>query len=262
MACAEAVARTRAFHHKGSEGAHLGAAGIPAPKVLLWPGMFLVQHWYSFNGTVVPAPDRWFNIVTGAGAAAGALGVVAGAFFAARYGRRASVSLTASVLPTPVGFVIVARPSVKAVGIFRVRFVKGNSGSKVMVVEMYQDDQGEPQCAKTYPRLNIFGEAFVDGGEELVTTTLIPVPTPAASVIGWAVWFEVHAPNRFLRLRWLTRAVARKPVRWAWNQPPTQWLWLRVPQPWRKALRRVFLSEGWSWTDQVFLPLPKSNGEA
>ncbi len=153
---------------------------------------------------VVPAPDHWLNVMTEVGATAGALGIAAGAFFAARYGRRASVSLEATVLPTPAGFVIVARPSVKAVGIFRVRFVRGNSGSKVMVVEMYQDDKGEPHPALTYPRLNVFGEAFVDGGEELVTTTLIPVPVPPASVIGWAVWFEVHAPNRFLRLRWLT----------------------------------------------------------
>lgn len=220
--------------------------------------MFLAPHWYSLSGAIVPAPDHLFNIVTEVGAAAGALGVAAGAFFAARYGRRASVSLTARVLPTSAGFVIMARPSVKAVGIFRVRFVKGNSGSKVLVVEMYQDDHGEPRPAKTYRRVNILGEAFVDGGEELATTTLIPVPAPPASVIGWAVWFEVHAPNRFLRLRWLTRAVARKPVRWVWNQPPTRRLWLKVPEPSRKALRRTFLGEGWSWTDQVFVPLPKT----
>jgi hypothetical protein len=215
----------------------------------------------SMSISVAAAPDHLFNIVTGVGAAAGALGVAAGAFFAARYGRRASVSLTASVLSTQKGFVIVARPSVRAVGVFRVRFVQG-TGSKVIVFEMYQDDKGEPQPALSYPRLNVFGEAFVDGGEELVTTTLIPVPVPPASVIGWAVWFQVHAPNRFLRFRWLTRAIARRPVRWAWKRGPVQWLWHRVPKPCRKVLRRVFLGEGWSWTDQVFVPLPKPNEEA
>lgn len=200
----------------------------------------------------LPPSDTWLNIVLEASAIATVAGVAGGALFTARYGRRASVALSATVQPTPTGFVIVARLSVKAVGVFRVRFRKGEEGSRIEVTEMYTDTDGEPQPAITYPRSNFFGDSFVDGGEELTTTTMVPVPSPSPSIIGWAVWLQVCAPYRFIRLRWLRRVVALAPVRFIIDHQPVSWLRRPLSRPWR----RFVLSPGWSWTDQVFVPKP------
>jgi hypothetical protein len=93
--------------------------------------------------------------------------------------------------------VIAARPSVKAVGVFQVRF-REKRGAVVRVTEMFVDTAGTPRAARTYEEEDVFGEAFVEGGEELISTILFPVPSPTAAVIGWRVDFEIRAANRFL----------------------------------------------------------------
>jgi hypothetical protein len=208
-----------------------------------------------------PAPDHWLNIVLGVAALLTIAGVLIGAFFTVRYGRRASVSLSAEALRTEVGFVIVARPSVKAVGVYRVKFVEGPAGSTAGVTEMYPDASGRLHEGMTYPVHDLFGDSFVDGGEELVTTTLVSVPSPAGSVIGWTVWVRFRAPNRILNLhrtRWIVR---HGPVNWLIQNGPTGWLihngpahWLIRSRPLRWARRRVV--SGWSWADQVFISVP------
>jgi hypothetical protein len=197
----------------------------------------------------LPPPDHWLNVVLALGALAAVAGVLVGAFFTALYGRRASVSLSATAAKTPGGYVILARPSVKAVGVFRVRFLGGNEGSQVTVTEYYTDVAGNPIEAITYPRRNLFGEAFVDGGETLTTTTLVPVPNPAATVFGWAVWLEVRAPNRFLGRLWIRAA-----GHWILRRRPVRFTRRHSPRFLRRWLRRIF--GDWSWTDQVFVPVP------
>ncbi|MGH9007426.1 MAG: hypothetical protein ACRDV6_06915, partial [Acidimicrobiales bacterium] len=82
-------------------------------------------------------PDHWLNILTGSGATAAVVGVVGGAAFAARYGRRASLTISATAEPAKGGYLIIVRPCVKAVGIFRVKFTRGSAGSQVLVTEKY-----------------------------------------------------------------------------------------------------------------------------
>jgi len=206
-------------------------------------------------------PDHWLNIALGIAAMVTAAGVVVGAVFTARYGRRASVSLSASVEETTQGYLIIARPSIKAVGVFRVRFVKGRDGSSVGATELYLASNGDPTPAKEYSRHNILGDAFVDGGEELITTSLVPVPNPPDSVIGWAVWVVVYAPNRFVRLRWTAWIARHPPLSWAVRTRPAQWVRRRVPASVRKYVRWIVFESGWTWTDQVFIPRPGARGQ-
>src|ERR1700728_2570524 len=84
--------------------------------------------------------DRWLSVMTGFGATTAGVGVLAGALLAWRYGRRASLSIKAKAHPVPGGsFLIAARPSVRAVGVFGVRF-RATNGSTVRVAEVWVDD--------------------------------------------------------------------------------------------------------------------------
>ena len=148
----------------------------------------------------LPAPsDTWLNIMTGLGAGAAVAGVLGGAYLAGRYGRRASVSVQAEAHENPGGVLIVARPSVKSVGIFRVRFQK-ERGAVVTATEMWVDGDGEVRAdgrARCQPDVFRKG-SLVEGAEELMTTVTIQMPKPTDPVIGWAVELEIRARHRFL----------------------------------------------------------------
>ncbi|HEY0226497.1 MAG TPA: hypothetical protein VGC05_08880, partial [Mycobacterium sp.] len=73
------------------------------------------------------------------------------------YGRRASVSVSAEVHGVPGGFALVARPSVSAVGVFRIRFHKVR-GSVVQYTEMYIGGDGKLAEGFTRENVNVFGE--------------------------------------------------------------------------------------------------------
>jgi hypothetical protein len=127
---------------------------------------------------------HWLTIVTGLGAVATAAGVAAGACLAMRYGRRASVSVSAKAYPTLTGIVIATRPVVKAVGIFRVKF-HGPKGAVVKVTEIYINDSRELQDGLSRDRDAVFGTQFVEAGEELTTTSVFPPTSPSPRVIGF-----------------------------------------------------------------------------
>jgi hypothetical protein len=48
---------------------------------------------------------------------------------------------------------------------------------------------------------NVFADSFVEGGEELLTTIVIPIADPDDTTLGWFARIEVKAPPRFLRGR-------------------------------------------------------------
>jgi hypothetical protein len=201
-------------------------------------------------------PDHWLNVILGLAAIATTLGFLAGGIFTARYGRRASVSISAEVSDVPGGYLIVARPSVKAVGVFRVKFTKGEGGSQLQVTQVFVDAEWQPARVPEERRFDLFGDSFVEGGEELTTTTVIPVPKPPGSVVGWFLWLQVCAPNRFLRLDWLRWVVHQvRPIRWASGTKLALFIRRNTPAPIRRRVRRAL--NGWQWTDQVFVPIPK-----
>jgi hypothetical protein len=213
-------------------------------------------HHAAFSGS----SDHWLNIVLGLAALATLAGFAAGAIFTGRYGRRASVSLSAKATPVPGGYLIVARPSVKAVGVFRVKFTKGEEGSQLQVTQVFIDAEWQPVRVPDERRSNLFGDSFVEGGEELTTTTVIAVPKPPASVIGWFLWLQVCAPNRFLRLDWVRRGLRWPPIRWVVGWRSFRKLRAKIPAPIRRYVRRIL--NGWQWTDQIFVPLPEGHNYA
>lgn len=142
--------------------------------------------------------DLWLNLALGGGAIFGVIAIVVGATFTARYGRRASVSVSAQLFQSHNVFAIIVRPSVKAVGVFKIRFTY----ARVTVVPLKFDSNAE-QLPSEPPAIteNVFGDSYVEGGEELLTTIFQPVREPDTSTIGWFARIEVQASPRFLRGR-------------------------------------------------------------
>lgn len=144
--------------------------------------------------------DHWLNFALGLGAISGLFAVLVGGFFTARYGRRGSVSISASILRTPRLSAIVARPSIKGVGVFRIRIAY----SRVVVETVRYDDEGRYLSSES-PTVseNVFAESFVEGGEELLTTIVLPIREPDDGVLGWLTRIEIKARPRFLGGRYL-----------------------------------------------------------
>ncbi len=157
------------------------------------------SYWQMSGHDPVPAPDHWLNVVLALGALAAVAGLIGGAYLAGRYGRRASVSIKAEAHENPTGVLIVARPSVKSVGIFRIKFHK-ERGAVVKATEVYIDGAGVVKVdGRSRPNLDVFGnDSLVEGAEQLLTTVLILMPKPTQSVIGWLVDLDVRARHRFL----------------------------------------------------------------
>jgi hypothetical protein len=155
---------------------------------------------------------HWLTIVTGLGAFATAAGVATGAVLAVLYGRRASVSVTASPHVTPSGVVVAARPVVKAVGIFRVKF-HATEGALVRLTEVYIE-QGELKEGRSWTETGAFDQQYVDAGEELPTTVIFPPISPPGSVIGWLVYLKIAAPTRLAKFRsawWMDQVFVPRP---------------------------------------------------
>lgn len=151
--------------------------------------------------TALPPPDHLFNFVTELGAALAGGAVLGGATLAFLYGRRASAAISAEVHPTPAGFVVSTRPTVKAVGVFRVKFQEGR-GVVVRLTEVVVDDNGDLQeNDNAWEHEGAFDQQFVDPGEELTTSVTFGPILPEPSVVGWMVYLRVTAPTRFARVR-------------------------------------------------------------
>jgi len=149
-----------------------------------------VLHWLAVHG---------LNLVIGLGAGAGAVAVAAGGVLAFLYGRRASASVSAEVHSRPEGYLVIARPVIRAVGLYRVKFQE-TDGVMVRLREVHLDNDElvERECM-VYP--GAFGQQYVDAGEELSTSVTFPPLRPPESVIGWLVFLDVAAPTWLARFR-------------------------------------------------------------
>jgi hypothetical protein len=159
--------------------------------------------WGNQTTKVAGGSDRWLNFALGLAGIATAAGVAGGAYLAARYGRRASISIRATVEALDDGGVIIAaRPVVKAVGLFRVNF-HGPRGALVRVREhLLVDPDESPTGMKQglyWELVAVFEEQFAEAGEELATTVLFRLP-PARDrkVVGWIVAVAIESPTRWM----------------------------------------------------------------
>jgi uncharacterized membrane protein len=172
--------------------------------------------WDNQQKAGSPATDRWLNVMLGLGAASAVLAFLGGAYTAARYGRRASISVSAKTMLHTSGVVLSVRPKVRAIGIFRVRF-HGPRGAVIRVAEWYVPaghdsalglNPQHPEApalerGRVWEHAAVFGEPggreeqFAEGGEELSTTSDFLLPLPSPSTVGWSVNLFIVAPSRW-----------------------------------------------------------------
>jgi hypothetical protein len=129
----------------------------------------------------------WVDGSEAIGAILTAAAVVAGAVFAVMYGRRATVTISAEVHRSHGRVILAARPSVCAVGLFRLRFHEPE-GAGVVVTEVIATD--EPYVLADGRHWNaefVFGPSFVEGGETLTTTVTFDLGPLPPNVAGWRV---------------------------------------------------------------------------
>ena len=165
-----------------------GARSVKPPPASIRKGIAgwdVLPHYLARHG---------LNLVVGLGAFATFAGVVIGAVLAVLYGRTGSASVSASVHLTPAGYVIAARPSVKAVGLFRVKFSE-KAGIVVRLVEIYVDND-QLKEGREWTDTSSFGHQYADAGEELLTTVVFGPVQAALTVVGWTVFFRAAATTR------------------------------------------------------------------
>jgi hypothetical protein len=175
--------------------------------------------WWAFWGNHSAnsgTPDHWLDVMTGLGAAVTAAGVLTGGVLAARYGRKATVQLSAEAYWTPDVVLVSVRPSVMAVGIFRVRF-KESRGAVLTTTELWMDTKGGVNDGGHWDQDAVFGPSFVEGGETLTTTTVFPVGKPQSNVVGWRVSIAIQVPRRWYvpgdAFTWADRVFVPVPIR-------------------------------------------------
>ena len=165
--------------------------------------------------TPAPSGDPWGPLEAIA-TAVGTTILVAGAYFARRYGRRASVSVVGEVFPRSEGALgLSVRVSASSVGLVRLRFMKEEEHApKIRVTEIHDHPGGFIDGDVQPSRLPPFDGVFVEPGETVAVTEVFHLPDPEPTLVGWRIEFVFDV-----------------------KRPIKRW-------------------KCWTWADLVFVPLP------
>lgn len=139
----------------------------------------------------------WLDVPTTMAAIAATAAVVVGGWFAIRYSRRANVTISAEVHPTPEGLLIAARPSITAVGPLKLKFSKKQE-PQIAVTSILGTEAGTKngealRARPAFPKDDAGKGQFVGAGETLTSSVLFKVGTAQESLVGWRVDFGVTA---------------------------------------------------------------------
>jgi len=141
----------------------------------------------------------WADVFSAAGATAAVAATVGGAIIAVRYGRKATAQVEATAHLASGTTIIAVRPSVRAVGVFRLVF-RDEDGCIVTVTEVWTTPDGLADGRKWQSEA-VFGPSFVEAGETIWTTVIFDVGTRDRRVVGWRVALAVTVARRFWRDR-------------------------------------------------------------
>lgn len=137
---------------------------------------------------------QWTEIAGAAGGMAAVVGVVGGAVLAVMYGRKASARVSAEVHVKDGEYILAARPSISAAGVFRLKFAVAD-GITVRTTEIIRTDIGL-EDGQFWDGEGVFEKEFVEGGETLTTTVLFILGPSFPGLVGWRVSFGVNVERR------------------------------------------------------------------
>ena len=154
----------------------------------------------ELRSTRVPlVASIWTDVFSAAGSVAAVLAAVGGALVAVRYGRKATAQVEAAAYEAAGTLVLAARPSVRAVGVFRLTF-REEQGCTITVTEVWTTQSGLAE-GRQWQTEAVFGPNFVEAGETIWTTVLFELGPPAERLIGWRVVLNIAVTRRFQRER-------------------------------------------------------------
>jgi hypothetical protein len=149
---------------------------------------------------VVPVlASTWSDAFSAAGATAAVAATVGGAVIAARYGRKATAQVEGTAYEAAGTAMVVVRPSVRAVGVFRL-VLTDDDGCSVTVTEVWATPDGLSD-GRQWRSEAVFGPNFAEGGETVSTTVVFDVGPPHPQIVGWRGVLDVAVARKFRRDR-------------------------------------------------------------
>lgn len=132
----------------------------------------------------------WATFWTAVGAITPTVALIGGVLLAWRYRHKANVSVWAQVYRTPGGLVLEARPSVSAVGPFRLKF-KEDDGALLTITPVIATATGTANADRLPKTRPAFDNQFVAQGETVTSSALFHMDDDIDNLIGWFVTFDV-----------------------------------------------------------------------
>ena len=137
-------------------------------------------------------------------AVATCLAFLGGIWIAVKYGCKANASIAGTAYMSNGRWYVVVRPSVQAVGVFRLRF-PDDYGTWIQVTEV-RDHNGKLSDGRSWSKDRIFNLDFVEAGETLTTSVLFPLGSEGSELVGWRLILVVRT------MRWPAAAQV-----WEWS---------------------------------------------
>jgi hypothetical protein len=180
--------------------------------------LFLVMRRLSYRPVpwvhqVAPAStDHLYNFLTAAGAVAAVAALVGGVVVAIYYRHKATLGIEGKVVTTDSGSILVARPTVAAIGPFKLKF-RDKEGAVVTLTEVVVEadggvktDDANARPKDAFPKDKKRKAQFVSPGESLSSGCLFRVDPSTPRLLGWWVSLNI-ASKGWLRhgLHWADR---------------------------------------------------------
>jgi hypothetical protein len=156
----------------------------------------------------------WTTFWTAVGSITPTVALAGGIALAFGYRHKANASVSAYVYWTASGLILEVRPSLGAVGPFRLKIKDSDDGAEITVTSQVVVD-GTPADAASEPmKCRAFREDFVSQGETVSTSSIFAMREDAENLVGWFVTFDVTGRG-FLRdgLSWQSRVFVPLPTR-------------------------------------------------
>jgi hypothetical protein len=133
----------------------------------------------------------WATFWTAVGAITPTVALGGAVVFGIRYRHKANVSVWADAYRTIHGVFLEARPSVGAVGPFRLNIKRENDGAQITVIPVVAIPGGTADADCPPQTRRAFTNQFVSQGETVSSSAVFSVPEDIENLIGWFVTFDL-----------------------------------------------------------------------
>jgi hypothetical protein len=132
--------------------------------------------------------------------------------FGFRYRHKANVTVWAEAYRTPHGVVLEVRPSVGAVGPFRLKIKKDEEGALITVIPMVAAGSALVEADRLPKTRRAFRNEVVSQGETVSTSAIFHMTCDLVNLVGWFVILDITGRGIFRDgLNWQSRVFVPVP---------------------------------------------------